>query len=159
MCKERCVKPRGALPSPPFWTQVLTKKVGVELYPPAYPSILYLKSALIAHLVGLEKFYNSCKDTILIHPVAVEISRVSDQLPFFLSWGREKKVGEGRGSYISTLHLSKVSTPPITAYLLHMDHTGVIYSTPGCDVQGPFARLWVSPVPSLLYPILTTPTS
>ena len=147
------------LPSPPFWTQVLTKKVGVELYPPASPSILYFKSVLIAHLVGLENFYNSCKDTILIHPVAVEISRVSDQLPLFLSWGGREESGEGRWTYISTLHLSKVSTPPFMAYLLHIVHTGVIYSTPGCDVQGPFARLWVSPVPSLLCPILTTPTS
>ena len=126
MCKERCVKPWGDPSFPPSLDPSFDEKVRVELYPPASPLILYFKSALIAHLVGLEKFYNSCKNTTLIHPVAVEISRVSDQLPLFLSWGEREESGGREGSYISTLHLSKVSTPPCTAYLLHMAHTGVI---------------------------------
>ena len=90
----------------PLFGPVLTKKVGVELYPPASPLILYLKGRLIAHLVGLEKFYNSCKDTTLINPVAVEISRVSDQLPLFLSWGEREEWGKG-GGLTSPLYTSQ----------------------------------------------------
>jgi hypothetical protein len=71
--------------------------VGVELYPPATPLILYLKGILRVHLVDLEKFYNSCKDITLIHSVAVEILRVSDQLPLFLSWGGKRKGGREEG--------------------------------------------------------------
>jgi hypothetical protein len=75
----------------------LTKKVGVELYPPASPLILYFKGSLIARLVGLENVYNSCEDITLIQSVAVEILRVSDQLPLFLSWGGKRKGGREEG--------------------------------------------------------------
>jgi len=105
MCKEGIESLGETLPSSLFLAQVLTKKVGVELYPPASPLILYLKGSLIAHLVELEKFYNRCKDITLIHSVAVEILRVSDQLPLFLSWGGKEKGGKGGGPYTSTLHL------------------------------------------------------
>ena len=100
--------------------------MGVELYPPASPLILYLKGSLIAHLVGLEKFYNICENITLIHQLAVKISRVSDQLPLFLSWGEREERGGRERTYTSTLHLSIVSTPPFMAYLLHMAHTGVL---------------------------------
>ena len=115
------------LPSPPFLDQVLTKKVGVELYPPASPLILYLKGSLIAHLVGLEKFYNSCKDTILIHPVAVEISRVSDQLPLFLSGGEREESGGREG--VLHLHFTPLNseyTPNHSLSPAHGSHRGDI---------------------------------
>jgi hypothetical protein len=146
----------------------------VELYPPASPLILYLKGSLRTHLVGLEKFYNSWKDITLIHSVAVEILRVSDQLPLFLSWGGKRRslpfpsvcpplvlVWRGEGRRDLHLHFTPLNseyTPIHGLSPAHGSHRGaILYPWVWCAgstraplcLQGPFP----------LYPILTTPTS